>query len=89
MISVRVGGTIIAVGFVGGLGPVDVLPMMMKAANLRAILVEIRPMFSKMNDFMDTHKLIPIIDSIFPVHAFQASLVCLAPGPFGKVVVTF
>lgn len=88
MASVRLGGTIAAVGFVGGLGQVDILPLMVKAANLRAILVGSRSMFADMAGFMHDQGLIPVVDSVFPVDAFQDALARLAQGPFGKVVVS-
>lgn len=101
---VEVGGagtlaqSIQAVGYAGEIALIGVLTregdtnpraMMFKGASLRGIFVGSRGMAERLNDFIDTHAIKPVVDRCFPLadarqaYAYQASSAL-----FGKVVIT-
>lgn len=65
---------------------VDIFPVMNKNLRLRGVETGSRAMFERMNQFMEAHRIKPIIAAEFDVAEFEPALDHLATSPFGKVV---
>jgi NADPH:quinone reductase-like Zn-dependent oxidoreductase len=86
--AVRVGGYIAVIGVLSGTGDINPLPILMKNICLQGIFVGSRSMFADMNRAIETHKLHPVVDRVFPFEQAIEALQYLESGAhFGKVVV--
>jgi NADPH:quinone reductase-like Zn-dependent oxidoreductase len=101
---VEVGGagtlkqSIAAVGFGGEIALIGVLTregdtsphgLMFKGASIRGIFVGSRGMAVRLNAFIDTHAIKPVVDRTFAMeHALDAYRYQASPDLFGKVVIT-
>jgi NADPH:quinone reductase-like Zn-dependent oxidoreductase len=89
MQAVGFGGEIALIGVLTREGDTNPMPLMMKGASLRGIFVGSRDMASRLNDYIDQHRIRPVIDRVFgfadakKAYAYQAS-----PELFGKVVIS-
>ncbi|MEU1390472.1 NAD(P)-dependent alcohol dehydrogenase [Nonomuraea sp. NPDC005730] len=85
-----IGGQVASVGFVlGDPPPLDARAVFRAGATLRGIAVGSRAQFLAMNRLIETHRLRPVIDRVFPFdQAPDAYRHYLSGGPFGKVVIT-
>ncbi|MCV0394922.1 MAG: NAD(P)-dependent alcohol dehydrogenase [Rhizobiaceae bacterium] len=89
MRAVRVGGTIVSVGFVGGGGTVDPRPIISRAIRLVGITVGSCDMFEAMNRAILQARLRPVIDRTIGFEdAAEGYRQLRAGGHFGKLVVT-
>ena len=90
MKSVAAGGNIALIGVLTGKGASDdsLFPLVTKNADLNAIYVGSREMFSDLNRFMETHDIRPVIDRSFAFEEVPQAYGHLRSGAhFGKVVV--
>lgn len=87
--AVRVGGTIVSIGFVGGDGAIDPRPLISRAIRLCGITVGSCAMFRDMNRALAQTGLRPVIDTVFAFGEAPEAYGRLRSGThFGKVVVT-
>jgi NADPH:quinone reductase-like Zn-dependent oxidoreductase len=87
--AVRVGGTIVSIGFVGGGGTIDPRAVISRAIRLVGITVGSCAMFADMNRAIDRSGLRPVIDSAFAFEDAAEAYRHLRSGRhFGKIVVT-
>ena len=92
------GQSIAAVGFAGEIALIGVLTregdtsphgLMFKGASLRGIFVGSSGMATRLNAFVDTHGIKPVVDRTFPMEqALDAYRYQASPDLFGKVVIT-
>lgn len=87
--AVRVGGTIVSIGFVGGGGTIDPRAVISRAIRLVGITVGSCAMFADMNRAIDRSGLRPVIDGVFAFEDAAEAYRHLRSGRhFGKIVVT-
>jgi len=86
--AVKMGGHIAVIGVLAGKGEFDPILVLMKAVRLQGIFVGSREMFEKMNEFIEKHKIKPVIDKIFEFdNATQAFKFMESGAHFGKIVI--
>jgi NADPH:quinone reductase-like Zn-dependent oxidoreductase len=87
--AVRLSGTIAFIGLIAGLSaPIDTYRFVMRNVRLHGIETGSREMFEEMNQFIEAHRLRPVVDRTFPFEDFPEALRHLESGAhFGKVVV--
>ena len=80
------------VGVLGGLtglsGDINIAPLVMKRLRVTGILVDSRAQFEKLVEFLETHRIEPVIDRRFAFEEFPTALRHMEAGShFGKLVV--
>lgn len=89
--ATRIGGTVCAVGFVGGSdATVDLVALLRRAVTVRAASGGSRASFEALVQAVASHGVRPVVDRVFPfsIVGVRAAFGHLAEGrPFGKVVV--
>ena len=87
--AVRVGGTVAFIGLLGGMTTeVDLVTLMGRSARIQAIDVGSRAMFESMNRAIETGRVRPVVDRVFPFDETRAAFEYLGHrGHFGKVCV--
>ncbi|OXM85188.1 zinc-dependent alcohol dehydrogenase family protein [Paenibacillus rigui] len=89
--ALRVGGQISMVGILSGaqVEAFHIVPAILRKARLQAINVGSREMFESMNRALESSKLRPVIDRVFPFGEAVDALRYLAKGEhFGKICIT-
>jgi NADPH:quinone reductase-like Zn-dependent oxidoreductase len=87
--AVRVGGSIVTIGFVGGGAQVNPRAIIGRAIRLTGISVGGADMFNEMNRAIALHGLKPVIDEVFPFEQAAGAYAKLRSGRhFGKLVIT-
>ena len=72
----------------GGAAEINILPIVMRAIEVRGILVGSRAMFEAMNRAIRAHELRPVIDRVFPFQETPAAFRHLeSAAHFGKIVI--
>lgn len=89
--AVRPGGFISMIGVLSGsAAPINLLPLLMKAVRVQGVLVGNRDGFEAMNRALAQHRLVPVVDEVFPFDNTRAALEHLKSGAhFGKVGISF
>jgi len=90
MKSVSAGGVISLIGVLTGFAPpnTSLFPIVTKNAELHGIYVGNREMFVRMNDFLEAHRIRPVIDSVFGFDEVAAAYAHLESAThFGKIIV--
>jgi NADPH:quinone reductase-like Zn-dependent oxidoreductase len=84
------GGKVALIGFLAGQkGDINPAILMMKSGVMIGIGVGSRAMFEDMNRAIDTNKIKPVVDKVFPFDKATEAFRCQASGDFiGKVVIT-
>ncbi len=87
--ATRVGGTVSLIGVLTGLAEqVNPLPVLFKNIKLEGISVGSVASFENMNRAIEQHRLVPVIDEVFPMDRAPEALRKLEAGThFGKIVV--
>jgi NADPH:quinone reductase-like Zn-dependent oxidoreductase len=87
--AVGFGGEIALIGVLTREGDTNPHGLMFKGASLRGIFVGSRGMATRLNAFIDTHAIKPVIDRTFAMEdALEAYHYQASPKLFGKVVIT-
>jgi NADPH:quinone reductase-like Zn-dependent oxidoreductase len=87
--AIRVDGSIVTIGFVGGGAQINPRPVISKAIRLRGISVGSVDMFHAMNRAIALNGLKPVIDEVFPFEQASEAYAKLRAGRhFGKVVIS-
>lgn len=90
--AVRAGGHIAVIGVLTAKdspAPIDPLPILLRAANVRGVLVGSREMFEAMNRAITINELRPIVDRVFPFAQAHDALRHMESGShFGKIVIS-
>jgi NADPH:quinone reductase-like Zn-dependent oxidoreductase len=74
----------------GGEEPLPVLGMIEKNIRLQGVSVGSREMYTRMIQMMSEHKIVPVIDRIYPFdNAIEAFEGMSLANHFGKIVLTF
>ena len=89
MKAAAAGGVVGVLGGVTGLsGDINIAPLVMKRLRVTGILVDSRAQFEKLVEFLETHRIEPVIDRRFTFEEFPEALRHMeAGGHFGKIVV--
>ncbi|WP_300759237.1 NAD(P)-dependent alcohol dehydrogenase [Janthinobacterium sp.] len=83
-------GTVAIIGVVQEeTNPFDIFTVMNKNINVRGVETGSRSMFERMNAFIEQHRIVPVIDSVFGVAQVDVGLARLGASPFGKIVLRF
>ncbi len=86
--AVKMGGHIALIGVLAGDSPVNWIPLFMKSIRLQGLFVGSRKMFEDMNEFFETHRIMPVIDRVFDfAEAPDALRYMNSAKHFGKIVV--
>jgi NADPH:quinone reductase-like Zn-dependent oxidoreductase len=81
-------GHIALIGLIEGLSlTADIAPLLRQRASIRGVLVGSRRSFEQLNGALETTRLHPVIDKVYPFSEAIAAFEHLARGPFGKVVI--
>jgi NADPH:quinone reductase-like Zn-dependent oxidoreductase len=76
--AVRIGGTVVFVGLLDGMrADIDLVTLMGKSAQLRAVDVGSRAMFGAMNTAIAVHALRPVVDRVFEFTELREALIYL------------
>ncbi|WP_321817060.1 MULTISPECIES: NAD(P)-dependent alcohol dehydrogenase [unclassified Paraburkholderia] len=87
--ATKVQGVIAQVGFLTGqTTALDLMPLIFRQTTIRGIAVAPRTSFERMNVFLNTHKIKPVIDRVYRFDEAIQAFEHLARGPFGKVVIS-
>jgi NADPH:quinone reductase-like Zn-dependent oxidoreductase len=87
--AVRVDGSIVTIGFVGGGAEINPRMIIGRAIRLTGISVGSADMFNDMNRAIALHGLRPVVDEVFPFERAADAYAKLRAGRhFGKVVIT-
>ncbi len=87
--AVGFGGEIALIGVLTREGDTNPHPLMLKGGSIRGIFVGSRGMASRLNAFIDTHGIKPVIDCTFGIEdAVEAYRYQSSSALFGKVVIT-
>jgi NADPH:quinone reductase-like Zn-dependent oxidoreductase len=88
--SLADGGTLSVVGGLTGYGgEISAWGLLMKAAAAQTVFVGSRADYLRMLAFMESHRLHPLIERVFPLDAYEDALKLMATGQFtGKIVLT-
>jgi NADPH:quinone reductase-like Zn-dependent oxidoreductase len=87
--AVGFGGEIALIGVLTREGDTNPHPLMFKGGSIRGIFVGSRGMASRLNGFIDTHGIKPVIDRTFAIEdAIEAYRYQSSSALFGKVVIT-
>jgi NADPH:quinone reductase-like Zn-dependent oxidoreductase len=65
----------------------DIVPLLMKRATIRGVLVGSRRNFEDMNRALEIIRLRPVIDRVYPFSEAPAAFEHLRRGAFGKIVI--
>jgi NADPH:quinone reductase-like Zn-dependent oxidoreductase len=89
--ATRVGGSVVLLGYVGGISvTLDLIQVIRRAVTLRAVSGGSRTSFEQLVGFLEKHELRPVIGARFPIDDVRAAYEHLATGkPMGKVVIDF
>lgn len=89
--ATRPGGTIAFLGAITGLrSMLNVAPIVMKRLHVAGIYVDSKRNFEKLNRFLTSHRIQPVIDRTFSFEQLPGALLHLQAGAhFGKVVVEY
>ena len=89
MKAAAAGGVVGVLGGVTGLsGDINIAPLVMKRLRVTGILVDSRAQFEKLVEFLETHRIEPVIDRRFAFEEFPTALRRMEAGShFGKLVV--
>lgn len=89
MKAAAAGGVVGVLGGVTGLsGDINIAPLVMKRLRVTGILVDSRAQFARLAEFLETHRIEPVIDRRFAFEEFPAALRHMeARSHFGKIVV--
>ena len=84
-------GHIAIIGVLGGAAePLPFGAMIGTGAKLQGVMVGSRAMFEDMCQAIETHRIVPAVDKVFPFTEARAALKAMAAGEhFGKIVLTF
>jgi NADPH:quinone reductase-like Zn-dependent oxidoreductase len=86
--ATKAAGRIAQIGFLTGqTDQVSLMPLIFRQTTIRGIAVAPRSSFDRMNVFLNTHKIRPVIDQIYPFEKAREAYEHLAKGAFGKVVI--
>lgn len=87
----RMGANLVLIGILGGLDcQLNLAQLLLKQQRLHPIAVGNRDMQVRMVDFIERHRIRPIIDRVFPLHDAVHALEYLLSGQhIGKVVLAF
>jgi NADPH:quinone reductase-like Zn-dependent oxidoreductase len=86
--ATKAAGRIAQIGFLTGQSvQLNLMPLIFRQTTLRGIAVAPRSSFDRMNVFLNTHKIRPVIDQVYPFDKAREAYEHLAKGAFGKVVI--
>jgi NADPH:quinone reductase-like Zn-dependent oxidoreductase len=86
--QIEAGGRIAQIGFLTGqTSALNLRPMIFRQTTIRGIAVAPRSSFDRMNEFLNEHKVRPVIDHVYPFEQARQAYEHLARGAFGKVVI--
>jgi NADPH:quinone reductase-like Zn-dependent oxidoreductase len=81
-------GHIALIGLIEGLSlTADIPTLLRQRGAIRGVLVGSRRSFERLNDALETTRIRPVIDKVYPFSETVAAFEHLTRGPFGKVVI--
>ncbi|MEE4141733.1 NAD(P)-dependent alcohol dehydrogenase [Pseudomonas viridiflava] len=86
--ATKAGGRIAQIGFLTGqTSALNLMPMIFRQTTIRGIAVAPRSSFDRMNEFLNKHRIRPVIDHVYSFDQAREAYEHLARGAFGKVVI--
>jgi NADPH:quinone reductase-like Zn-dependent oxidoreductase len=86
--ATRVGGQIFQIGFLQGqIANVNLMRIIFRQTVIRGIAVGSARAFGRMNDFLNEHKIRPVLDTVYSFDLARDAYEHLARGAFGKIVI--
>ncbi|WP_163011049.1 zinc-binding dehydrogenase, partial [Pseudomonas viridiflava] len=86
--ATKAGGRIAQIGFLTGqASALNLMPMIFRQTTIRGIAVAPRSSFDRMNEFLNKHRIRPVIDHVYSFDQAREAYEHLARGAFGKVVI--
>ena len=86
--ATRVGGQIFQIGFLQGqIAKVNLMRIIFRQTAIRGIAVGSARASERMNDFLNEHKIRPVLDTVYSFDQARDAYEHLARGAFGKIVV--
>jgi NADPH:quinone reductase-like Zn-dependent oxidoreductase len=86
--ATRVGGQIFQIGFLQGqTAKVNLMRVIFRQTGIRGIAVGSARAFERMNDFLNQHKIRPVLDTMYSFDQARDAYEHLARGAFGKIVI--
>lgn len=86
--ATRVGGQVFQIGFLAGQkANVDLMRVIFRQTGIRGIAVGSARSFERMNEFLNQHRVRPVIDRVYSFEQARAAYEHLARGAFGKIVI--
>ena len=86
--ATRVGGQIFQIGFLQGqIAKVNLMRIIFRQTAIRGIAVGSARAFERMNDFLNEHKIRPVLDTVYSFDQARDAYEHLARGAFGKIVI--
>ncbi|VVP86856.1 Phthiocerol/phenolphthiocerol synthesis polyketide synthase type I PpsC [Pseudomonas fluorescens] len=86
--ATKAGGRIAQIGFLSSqTTALNLMPLIFRQTTIRGIAVAPRSSFDRMNEFLNEHKIRPVIDHVYPFDQARQAYEHLAKGAFGKVVI--
>lgn len=86
--ATKAGGRIAQIGFLTGqTTQLNLMPLIFRQTTIRGIAVAPRSSFDRMNLFLNTNKIRPVIDQVYAFDRAREAYEHLAKGAFGKVVI--
>jgi len=89
--AIRLGGHIAIIGVLGGAAePLQIGAMIATGAHLQGVSVGSRAMFQAMCRAIETHRIAPVVDKVYPFTRAREALTAMRSGAhFGKIVLEF
>nr|WP_315597842.1 NAD(P)-dependent alcohol dehydrogenase [uncultured Cupriavidus sp.] len=86
--ATKVQGVIAQVGFLTGQSAaLNLMPVIFRQTTIRGIAVAPRSAFERMNAYLESHPIQPVIDHVYSFDQAVQAFEHLSRGPFGKVVI--
>ncbi|GGH15896.1 zinc-dependent alcohol dehydrogenase family protein [Silvibacterium dinghuense] len=86
--ATRIGGQIHQIGFLDSqVSKLDLMPVLFRQTVLRGICVGPAQSFERMNEFLNQHRIHPVIDTVYSFDQAREAYEHLARGAFGKIVI--
>jgi NADPH:quinone reductase-like Zn-dependent oxidoreductase len=87
--AVRIGGTVSVIGVLAGAASeINIIPILMQSIRLQGILVGSRDGFERMNRAIESHRIRPVVDRVFPFSETLDAFSHMVSGQhFGKICI--
>jgi NADPH:quinone reductase-like Zn-dependent oxidoreductase len=86
--TLRFGGHVAVVGYLDSkTSSIEVVSLLWKRARVQGVSIGNRRSFERMLEVFDNHRIVPVVEAIYPFSKVHEAFVHLGRGSFGKVVI--